>query len=145
MEERELIKKQRKRASSHTHTCKHKCHLSPVLLCSPPVRAPAHIRIVAGQMAYFQSTGVSCLPRATAWPLAHCSSSLQQQEAGDMWSLSHPPAPHPGPFIIPQTDPFQELEWGSTTSPLIAHESAPSDIPLPFGWSGPPSPHPPGG
>lgn len=72
------------------------------------------------------------------WPIVRQASSSRRQGTCGVF---HPPAPHPGPFSSLQTDPFQELEWGSTTSPDRS-QSAPSDIPLPFGWSGPPSPHP---
>lgn len=37
-------------------------------------------------------------PRAAASLTPHCSSGLQQQEVGDMWTHSHPLAPKSRPF-----------------------------------------------
>lgn len=101
---------------THTYASINAAPPSPTLQprpCGPLCTFPLN----RGQMAYFQSAGVSCLPRAAASLPPHCSSGLQQQEVGDMRTHSHPLAPNPGPFITPQTGAFQEPEWGSAVLP----------------------------
>lgn len=131
---RELIKKQRKRASSHTHIHANiNATLRPVLALQPSCAGPCHYSaLLQDKWLIFNQleSAASHVPplRATGSIVRQASSSRRQ---GDMWSLSHPPAPHPGPFIIPQTTLFPRTWMGIHNLPLTLH-ICPSDIPLPL-------------